>query len=238
MGTPIQSTGANMAGLNQQYRVITHNLANANTAGFKRQIGSMSQLPSSNGTTPGQIEDHVSINFEQGRMVQTGRPTDFALEGANRFFVVESPQGPLYTRNGVFRTNAQRQLVDAANRTVAGSNGPIVIPPNVNVSDINVSKEGMVSGGGQSIGQIRVVEFEDATKLTPAGGVAFSAPDDAEPKTATDVAIYQGFQEGSNVVAVEEMVNLITLSRMYEANFKAIGAQDDRMKSIIQVAMG
>jgi flagellar basal body rod protein FlgG len=138
----------------------------------------------------------------------------------------------------VFRANAQRQLVDAANRTVAGTNGPIVLPPHVNASEINVSTDGTISGGGQSIGKIRVVEFEDATKLTPAGGVAFSAPEEAAPITAKEVAVHQGFQEGSNVVAVEEMVNLITLSRMYEANFKTIGAQDDRMKSIIQVAMG
>jgi len=59
-----------------------------------------------------------------------------------------------------------------------------------------------------------------------------------KPKDASDAAVYQRFQEASNVVAVEELVDLITLSRLYEGNFKTIGSQDERMKSIIKVAMG
>jgi len=237
MGIPINSVGSNVAGLTRHYRAITHNLANANTAGFKKQIGSMSQSGGGD-LSAGELTDHVSVDFEQGRLVQTGRPLDFALEGKNCFFVVESPQGPLYTRNGVFRPNAKRQLVDGAGRTVAGRNGPIVIPPTVGTTEVNVSKDGVISGGGQRIGEFKIVEFEDASTLVPAGGVAFSAPETASSKNAEDATVYQRYQEASNVVAVEELVDLITLSRLYEANFKTIGAQDDRMKSIIQVAMG
>ena len=236
MGTPIQATGSNMAAMAQHYRAITHNLANANTAGFKRQIGSMSQ--SSGGASGGGVEGRISVDFDQGKLVHTGRPLDFALEGDNCFFVVETPKGQLYTRNGVFRANDKGQLVDGAGRTVAGQSGPIVIPPSVGVTGVNVSKDGLISGGGQAIGRIKVVKFEDATKLIRAGGVAFKAPDGVSPKDASDAAVYQRFQEASNVVAVEELVDLITLSRLYEGNFKTIGAQDDRMKSIIQVAMG
>jgi len=163
---------------------------------------------------------------------------DFALDGDNGFFVLETPQGPLYTRNGVFRANPQGQIVDAAGRMVSGEAGPLVIPPSVGVTGINVAKDGQISGAGQSIGKIKIVEFDDPTKLTPAGGVSFKAPDDVSPKAATNTGVYQRFQEGSNVVAVEELVDLITLSRLYEGNFKSIGAQDDRMKSIIKVAMG
>ena len=236
MGTPIQATGLNMAAMTTHYRVITNNLANANTAGFKRQIGSMSQ--SGGGTSAGKIKDSVSVDFGQGRLVHTGRPMDFALDGDKGFFVIETPQGPLYTRNGVFRANAQGQIVDAAGRMVSGEAGPLVIPPSVGVTGINVAKDGQISGAGQSIGKIKVVEFDDPTKLTPAGGVSFKAPDGVSPKAATKTGVHQRFQEGSNVVAVEELVDLITLSRLYEGNFKSIGAQDDRMKSIIKVAMG
>ena len=229
-----------MAGLARQYRVITHNLANANTTGFKRQISSMSQ--STGGTSAsggaGSITDRISVDFGQGRLVHTGRALDFALEGDNCFFVVETPQGPLYTRNGVFRANAQGQLVDAAGRMVGGKAGPIVIPPSVGVTGINVARDGRISGGGQTIGKLRIVEFEEPAQLTRAGGVAFRAPTRLAPKPAANAVVYQGFQEGSNVVAVEELVDLITLSRLYEANFKTIQTQDDRMKSIIQVAMG
>jgi len=237
MGTPIQSTGSNMAAFASHYRIITHNLANSNTAGFKRQIGSISQ-PASGVSSTGESEDRLSVDFEQGRLIQTGRPMDFALEGKNTFFSIETPQGPLYTRNGVFRANPTGQMVDAAGRMVSGENGPLIIPPSVGTTGINVSKGGIVSGGGQTIGKIKVVEFEDAAKLIPAGGVSFRAPDGVSPEVATDATIYQGYQEASNVVAVEELVDLITLSRLYEANFKTLGSQDDRMKSIIQVAMG
>ena len=237
MGTSIEATGSSIEALTQQYRVITHNLANANTAGFKRQIGSMSQ--STDGTSAaGEIEDNVSVDFGPGRLVHTGRPMDFALDGDKGFFVLETPEGPLYTRNGVFRANAQGQMVDAAGRMVSGEGGPLVIPSSVGVNGINVAKDGSVSGSGQRIGKIKVVEFDDPTKLIPAGGVSFTAPEGVSPKPATNTAVYQRFQEGSNVVAVEELVDLITLSRLYEANFKAIGSQDDQMKSIIQVAMG
>jgi len=237
MGTPIQATGSNMAAMTKHYRVITNNLANANTAGFKRQIGSMSQ--STGGTSDaGKVNDSVSVDFGQGRLVHTGRAMDFALDGDNGFFVLETPEGPLYTRNGVFRANAQGQIVDAAGRMVSGEAGPLVAPPSVGTTAINVAKDGQISGAGQSIGKLKIVEFDDPTKLTPAGGVAFKAPEGVSPKSAESTSVYQRFQEGSNVVAVEELVNLITLSRLYEGNFKTIGAQDDRMKSIIQVAMG
>ncbi|MCP4377252.1 MAG: flagellar hook basal-body protein [bacterium] len=235
MATPIQATGTNMAAMASHYRAITHNLANANTAGFKRQIGSMAQ--SSDGA---QVEGGISIDFDQGKLVRTGRSLDFALEGDNSFFVVETPEGPLYTRNGVFRANSKGQLVDGAGRTVAGQSGPIVIPPSVGVSGVDVSTDGLMTGAGQAIGRIKIVDFtdEEIKKLARTGGVAFKAPDGMKAKDAEKPVVYQRFQEASNVVAVEELVDLITLSRLYEGNFKSIGSQDERMKSIIQVAMG
>ena len=83
-----------------------------------------------------------------------------------------------------------------------------------------------------------LVQFDDPAQLIRAGGVAFRPPEGLSPEPAADAVVYQGFQEGSNMVTVEELVDLITLSRLYEANFKTIEAEDDRMESIIQVAMG
>jgi len=113
-----------------------------------------------------------------------------------------------------------------------------VITQSVGATGVNVAKDGSVSGGDQNLGQMRIVRFEDVTKLEPADGVSFRAPEGVDPSNANDAVVYQRFQEASNVVAVEELVDLITLTRMYEASFKTIRSQDDRMKSIIQVAMG
>jgi len=226
-----------MEALARHYRVITHNLANANTAGFKRQISS-AQSDESASAEAGSITDEIAVDFGQGRHIRTGRPMDFALEGEKCFFVIETTDKPLYTRNGVFRTNDQRQLVDAANRPVAGEGGPIVIPTEVSLEQVSVARDGQISAGGQAIGKFRIVEFDDPSKLERAGGVAFRPPEGMLPKAATDAVVFQGVQEGSNVVTVEELVDLITLSRLYEANFRSIESQDDRMKTIIQVAMG
>jgi flagellar basal-body rod protein FlgF len=236
MAISIDAVGSSIEALTQQYRVITHNLANSNTAGFKRQISAASLADGDSGS--GEITDSLSVDFDQGRLVQTGRPMDFALEGKGCFFTVETPDTQLYTRNGVFRVNTKGQIVDGAGRMVSGQNGPLVIPPSVGGSQINVSKEGHISADGIAIGQFKIVEFEDPRKLLPAGGVAFQAPEGMDPEKAKDTAVYQGFQEGSNVVAVEELVDLITISRLYEANFKGIEAQDDGAKTITQVAMG
>ena len=83
---------------------------------------------------------------------------DLALYGKG-FFVIETPEGPLYSRNGLFETNLNGQVVDFAGRTVAGENGPIVVPSNVAQSQIRVTGDGRVNGAGAVIGQFRLVDF-------------------------------------------------------------------------------
>ena len=144
----------------------------------------------------------------------------------------------LYTRNGVFQVNAQRQLVDSAGRAVSGEGGPVVIPSSVGVGGVNVATDGSVSAAGQSIGQLKLVEFDEPTQLIPVGDNSFSAPQGLAPLAATEATVHQGFQEASNVRVVEELVDLIAVTRLYEANLKSISAQDERMRNILNVAMG
>lgn len=161
---------------------------------------------------------------------------DLGLEGKG-FFVLETPEGPLYSRSGVFRTNAEGQLVDSSGRTIAGEGGPIVIPSTASTAAVGVSADGSISVAGQGVGKFRLVEFENEMDLVPVGGNCFRAPVDAVTTPATNTAVRQGFQEASNVRVVGELVGLITVTRLYEANLKAIQTQDETLKNILQVAM-
>lgn len=242
MSDVVTSTASSLEALSNQYCTIAHNLANASTAGYKRRreafIQSLQRQMNAapQATAPG-VRSQASVDFTQGALVQTGRTLDLALDGAG-FFVIESPQGTRYTRSGSFQVNAQGQLVDFAGRTLAGDGGPIIIPSGVSSGKVQVSAEGTVSVGGKSIGKLRLVSFEDPKVLRPVDGTGFEAPATVAPGPATKVTVHQGFQEASNVAVVEELVDLIAVTRLYEANLKTISTQDERMKNLLQVAMG
>ena len=123
--------GSSLEALDKQYQALAHNLANASTAGFKKRTSLFAQelarkeAEASDAASPAEetISQTSVIDFTQGALQRTGRPLDLAIAGEG-MFVLETPAGPLYTRNGVFQTNAQGQLVDFAGRTVAGQGGP------------------------------------------------------------------------------------------------------------------
>ncbi len=237
MADALGTTASCLDGLAQSYSTIAHNLANANTVAFKRgQPVFMEVLAGRMDGQAAQVVGQVAIDFSPGAMTYSGRSTDIGIGGAG-FFVLETAAGEVYTRNGTFTINSQRQLVDTQGRTVAGQNGPITLPPNAASSSIAVSPGGAVSANGHSVGQLKIVEVEKLSLLQPMGGGCFSLPKEAQVKPATDPKVQQGFQEASNVNPVEEMVGLISIARLYEANVKTIKAVDDRLNSLTRVVL-
>ena len=247
MPTSSSSTASTLQALGEQYRSITNNLANANTPGYKRmRVGFVQTLRDAIGPTSASdaeaqpkscLESVRRVDFSQGGMTFTGSSLHVALNGRG-FFRIETPNGPLYTRNGKFRPNAQRQLVDGAGRTVAGDGGgPIILPPDVGASQVQVAPDGTVSAGTQRIGKLKVVDFQNDSLLKPAGAGGYVAPAGAAERDADSASVRQGYVEDSNVSAVEELVGLITVTRLYEANLKSITMEDRRMENILKVAM-
>lgn len=244
MNATIEGTVSALKALSEQYHTIAHNLANANTAGYKRRITKFVQalqeatraLDAPPTAEPTGVESETLIDRTQGALMQTDRPLDLALDGGG-YFVVETPQGTLYTRNGSFHSNAQRQLVNLDGHIVAGEGGQITLPPNASTQNLAVSADGLVSAGGTEIGKLRIVEFQDPDAPIPVGGNNFQAPDGVSPIPAVATAVHQGFREASNVNVVQELVGLISVTRLYEANLKYISTEDERMKQILQVAM-
>ncbi|MHC4482146.1 MAG: flagellar hook-basal body protein [Planctomycetota bacterium] len=244
MSELIAQVSASIDALMQEFYVITHNLANVSTIGYKRRCNAFSKALEAQGAggqgySPGSVDLNSVFDFSQGGMVRTGRPLDFALHGKG-FFVIETPEGPLYTRSGVFLTNPNGQIVDSDGRLVAGEGGPITIPAGVGSSQLGVSSDGSISAAGIAVGKFRLVDFGDnENKLVPAGANCFQMPDeDVSPVTAEHIVVKQGYQETSNVKIVEELVDMIMVSRLYEANMKSVSAKMETSNSIIGVAMG
>jgi flagellar basal-body rod protein FlgG len=199
----------------------------------------MSQKGISGTELSGEITLNSTYDFSQGALVETGRPLDFALHGRG-FFVIETPEGPLYTRNGTFYTNQNGQIVDSEKRIVAGEAGPITIPTNTATSQLYVAADGTISAGGNTIGKFRLVDFgENESMLESVGNSCFKMPDeDIVPAAADSTVLKQGYQEASNVRIVDELVDMMMVSRLYEANMKSVSAQMQTTDSIISAAMG
>ncbi len=235
--------GSAINGLMNEYNIIANNLANVSTIGYKRRCNTFSKILNEHNAKTGVNADgeaklHSVFDFSQGNIIETGRTFDLAICGKG-FFVIETPQGPLYTRNGTFNVNANGQLVDSAGRAVAGVDGPITIPSEIAVSEIHISNDGSISARGTNIGKIRIVDFgENVNQLTPAGLNCFAAPKTVQPVNIDNPLIKQGYLEGSNVQMMEELVDMIMVSRLYEANMKFMTVGSDNTKSLMSVAMG
>ena len=244
MSEVIDQVSPSIDALMQEFYIITHNLANVSTVGYKRRCNAFSRVLEAQGTgeetySPGEIDLNTAIDFSQGSIVETGRPLDFALYGKG-FFVIETPEGPLYSRNGMFLINQNSQIVDPQGRIVAGQAGPITIPAGVGQSQLNVSSDGSISAGGTTIGKFRLVNFQDnENKLVPAGENCFLMLEEGiEPVTAEQIIVKQGYQEASNVKMVDELVDMIMVTRLYEANMNSVSAQQQTSSSLMGVAMG
>ncbi|MHC4205876.1 MAG: flagellar hook-basal body protein [Planctomycetota bacterium] len=228
--------------LTQEFNIIAHNLANVSTVGFKRRCNAFSQsleAQDPESYSPGTIDLNSVFDFSQGGIVQTERPLDFALHGKG-FFVIETPEGPRYTRNGTFMSNQNSQIVDSLGRIVAGQAGPITIPVNVGISQLNVANDGTISADEIAIGKFRLVDFNDnENKLLPTGDSCYHMPDpNILPVEAQNIIVKQGYQEASNVQIIDELVDMILVSRLYEANMDSITAEQQASSSLMSLAMG
>jgi len=235
------------AGMNATARwqeMVAENLSSSSIPGFKRQnlsfgaveAGLMGQAATSiNGASrhfalPTTTQ---STNFQSGDLKPTGVPTDLAIEGRG-FFEVQLPNGAsAFTRDGEFHPNAQGQLVTKQGFPVQGLSGPIQLDPG-HAGALTISASGEVSQGDVSRGTLKVTDFNDYQRLENSGGGYFRATDPSlVPFAATKSSLHQGYLEAANTSTVAEMANLITSSRMFEANQKVIQAEDERMARLI-----
>jgi flagellar basal-body rod protein FlgG len=235
--------------------VVSNNLANVNTAGFKkgravfedllyqnvRQVGGATSqdTQAASGLSIGTGVRVVATEktFTQGGLNQTGNPLDMAINGRG-FFQVLMPDGTqAYTRAGDFQVNSQGQLVTAAGYVVQPG---ITIPSGA--QSITIGNDGTVSvalAGSATptqVGSLQLVDFVNPTGLQPRGEnllVESASSGTAQPGTPGLNGlgtVSQGAVEASNVNVVEEMVNMIETQRAYEMNTKAIQTADQMLQ--------
>jgi flagellar basal body rod protein FlgG len=209
--------------------IIAQNLAHADVPGYRRQgvtfetfdralaqVDPNRELSEQDqyGTAPSRLYN----NFETGPMQVTGNPLDLAVNGDN-FFVIQGPDGPLYTRNGSFTLNSAGQLQTRDGRLVSGVAGPITIPPDT--TQLMIATDGTVSADGAAIGQLRLARFPDPTILERVGTTLFQAPARVQPQ-AGNGTVLQGYREGANVQPVVEMVSMMAGMRHFQASQRAL----------------
>jgi len=224
----LYNAAAAVDAIQARYEAIAANLANVATPGYRRQFvlveasdqqGAAAPANAATGTA-GPRAETVVYSFEPGPYKFTNSPLDLAILG-DGFFVVQSPKGPLYTRNGTFTLDENRQLVTHSGMPVLGQAGQITLPPG---TDIVVREDGTVLVDGEEAGQLRVVSFQDKSKLVAAGTTLFQASPEAGLQDVAEPKIKQGYREMSNVNPVSELVNLIVAARQFEAAQRAMHA--------------
>ena len=240
--------------------VLSNNLANVNTTGYKKSRAEFSDLfyeqqksPGSPTTTGAAMPVGTEIghgvrtaatykNFTTGDIKSTGNPLDMAIEG-NGFFQVIKPDGETaYTRNGMFKTNSDGQLVSVDGYEFEPS---ISIPQDA--TSITISESGIVSvtlGGDMDeveVGNIEIAMFQNPAGLKSIGNNLYmESPASGTPVTSTpgeegSGRLRQGFVEGSNVAVVTEMIDLISAQRAYEVNSKVIEAADEMLRQTTRI---
>lgn len=228
--------------LSHELDVIANNIANVDTTGFKADNAAFSQylMPgASNSQFVGQdrlmrfVEDRTTwIDFSPGANQKTGNPLDVAVDGKG-YFVVQTPRGQRYTRNGAFAVNANGQLVDSEGDQVLGTGGPIAFQ--VNDNDVTISPSGIITvrdGSGVSAqrGQLQIAGFDQPHQLQKDGASTFMAPPSVTAGPApAGTRVVQGALEKSNVHPVAEMARMIQITRNY-ADIAAILQQEGDLK--------
>ncbi|MCM0081159.1 flagellar basal-body rod protein FlgF [Geomonas sp. Red32] len=206
--------------------VLTNNLANASTAGFKADtIGFESVLAGVNNPTQQPIfaNERYSTDFSQGPLQKSDNTFDLALEGEG-FFVVNTPDGPAYTRQGNFQRGPGGKLVTSDGYEVQGGNGPITI---ANGSRVIIDENGQVNVDGSAVGTISRVDFPKPYSLSKQGNGLWVPADPAAAPAAAQTPVKQGYLEGSNVKVVVEMARMIETSRFFESCARAVRSYDD-----------
>ncbi len=212
----------------ERLRVLSHNLANATTSGFRRDIAVLRpfqvQLDEA-GARLGVSARVIATDIDrtQGAMRYSGNPLDVALEG-DGFFVLESPAGAVFLRQGSFQLDSRGRLVGPNGRAVLGASGEIVLSN----AEPRIDQAGNIWERDRLVDSLRIVRFpSDAQPVSLGGGLYTS--DAGIPEAVELPRVRQGYVEASNVVPMREMVRLIETIRHFEASQRLVRSYDDMM---------
>jgi flagellar basal-body rod protein FlgF/flagellar basal-body rod protein FlgG len=210
----------------QALDTIANNLANASTVGYRAQHNVFSSvLADASGAANSPLNNAINnfgtlsgttLDQSQGALQKTGNDLDVAIQGSG-YFVVQTADGEVYTRNGSLQLSNKGQLITASGDPVMGDHGTLNLPP----GPVAISPDGTISSNGAVVAKLKLVSFAPGTQLTSVGGTYYSAPAKSEIAD-TDSTVKQGMLESSNVNPVSSMVELITAQRSAEMMQRAL----------------
>ncbi len=203
--------------------MISNNLANINTSGFKRDDIVFDVLEQG-------YQEDMSVDqytdFDQGDLKSTGNLMDFAISGEG-FFTLESDQGQVFTRNGHFSISEEGMIEDSFGNRLLGSSGPVeVLGQNGAPGEVRITEKGEVMVDGDIVNKILITDFQDKHDLEKIGNNLFKPNEGVTGEAIESTGIVQGFLETSNINPVSEMVNLIDMHRQFEATQKVMRTFD------------
>jgi flagellar basal body rod protein FlgG len=209
--------------------ILANNMANTSTVAYKadREFNNLyqAQLP---------YVQSQWTDYSQGNLTLSGNSLDLALAGPG-FFALNTPTGIVYTRNGAFQISKSNQLASAEGYTLRNTRDqgkPIVVDP---AQAIDIGKDGVVSQGGQEVGQIEVDTIDNQqSSLKKLGTSYFALTGTSVPKLADATDMRQGMLEQSNVPASDQAVRLVSIMRQFEMLQRATLVGTDMDKQAIQ----
>lgn len=246
MNIGLYQSASALSAIERWQDIVAQNITSSETNGYRKRTVNFST------TKAGQIETdpnatgggdtmyetlfpkvNTGINFSSGQTQPTRRELDFAIQGEG-FFTVRLPDGTLaYTRNGEFRMRTDRTLVNSAGAELLTEGGaPITLLPNG--QSLVVNRDGSIFQGDVALGRISVQRFVDPAQLVATAGGFFVAPPNVTPQSVEDPELLQGYLESSNITPLREMVDLVLISRAYEANKKIITTVDEQMQKTLE----
>lgn len=240
-------------GMNVQTKkldVISNDLANVNTTGYKKDTAIIASFPQVLARRIDDIENHIPHNgpignmslgakidevythFVQGSVIKTDGMVDVAIQGEG-FFAVQTPNGVLYTRDGSFSVNAQGQVVTKEGYYVLSGGGtPIELGEDFlsNGGGVVIKENGEIYRGEEWVDTLALLRFEDSRTLTKVNDNLYQSEAQGIPFLGS---VIQGYLEASTVNPVTAMVDMITVARAYEANQKVIQTHDGLLSKAV-----
>jgi flagellar basal-body rod protein FlgF len=226
----------------QQQAAVSQNLANANTPGFRAAINSFRAVPVVGEGMPTRafvVDSTAGADFSEGVMQTTGRALDVAINGQGWIAVQTADGKEAYTRNGSLQVSQGGLLQTRSGLNVLGDSGPLTIPPDVQVT---IAKDGTISTVPQNnqpdsvvvVGRIKLTNPPQNMLLRGDDGL-FRSSDGKNAEADAGVSVISGFLEGSNVNAVEAMVNMISLARQFEMQMKMLTTADSDARQAAKI---
>ena len=240
---------SSMLTLQSRQSIITNNLANINTTGYKEEtlveksfdevmLYNKDNYKSGEGNKQilgsmsfGVRIDDTYTNYDQGINVSTDNNMDFAIEGSGFFQVEDGQNNIYYTRNGDFSIDAQGYLITGSGHYVLGKNNITDATERINVgnSNIYVSTDNKISIGDEYEYSFNIVDFESYDNLEKTGNGLYIG---TNPIDATNFSVKQGYLESSNVDSINSVTLLMETVKEFEANQKVVQSMDSILNKI------